>query len=543
MRARGCARARERSRVSNSLVQVVGQAQDRLRKRNRKVPFFVFSLFFPSPVVAGRCFGYWLALFEAPAVLSHQRTQGRKAGTRVFQLALSLFSPSSPLYSPPRNMLVVQSSVRAALAATSSLVVQAARASSSKAAASSVFAGTVMAPPDPILGINVAFLADTSKDKINLGVGAYRDDHGKPYLLRAVTMAEKKFDANLDHEYLPIGGLASFNNAARALAFGDNCTASKEKRVVTVQSLSGTGALSMGFKLLKHEYPNKSVPVLVPNPTWGNHPSILKDLGFGVAQYRYYNEKTNGLDIEGMLASLSAAPDRSMVLLHACAHNPTGVDPSLDQWRSISAVLKAKGHFPIVDMAYQGFASGDLDADAAPLRLLVADGHELMAMQSFAKNMGLYGQRVGALSILCKDAETTARLESQLKIHVRTAYSNPPIHGARLASMILNDPKIRAVWMTELKEMSGRIISMRKALRGALEELRSPHSWRHITDQIGMFCYTGMSEAHVKRLRDEFHVYLTTNGRISVAGVTSKNVQRLAHAMHEVTKSGKLRGQ
>lgn len=274
----------------------------------------------------------------------------------------------------------------------------------------------------------------------------------------------------------------------------------------------------------------------MPSPTWGNHTPIAVDSGFKVGSYRYFDPKTNGLDFAGMKADLSSAPAGSVVLLHACAHNPTGVDPTQEQWRELSQLLLQKGHFVFFDMAYQGFASGDPDRDAFALRHFVADGHLPMVAQSYAKNFGLYGERVGALSIVCRDAEEKARVDSRVKIVVRPMYSNPPIHGARIVSTILQDVGLKSLWLSEVKLMADRIIAMRSALKAELERLGSARDWSHITDQIGMFCFTGLKPEQVECLTKEHHVYLTKDGRISIAGITPANVAYLANAMHAVTK-------
>lgn len=252
--------------------------------------------------------------------------------------------------------------------------------------------------------------------------------------------------------------------------------------------------------------------------------------------YRYYDNKNIALDFDGLVEDLRKAEDGSAVLLHACAHNPTGVDPTPEQWRALSNVFKEKGHFPFFDMAYQGFASGDTNKDAYAVRYFVEQGHQIALCQSFAKNMGLYGERAGLFSLVTESAEEVQRVDSQLKIIIRPLYSNPPIHGARIASEILTDPTLKSQWLEEVKLMANRIISMRALLKKNLEDLGSKHDWSHVTSQIGMFCYTGLTGEQVDRLAKEYSVYLTRNGRISIAGITSSNVGRLAEAIHAVTK-------
>jgi len=276
--------------------------------------------------------------------------------------------------------------------------------------------------------------------------------------------------------------------------------------------------------------------VYVPNPTWGNHTVLYKDAGMEVKTYKYYDEKTCGLDFAGMTSDLKSIPNSSIVLLHACAHNPTGVDPSSEQWKELSAIAKAKGHFLFLDLAYQGFASGDPDKDAFPVRQLVADGHLIGVSQSFAKNFGLYGERIGAVSFVAGDAAEADRIESQLKILVRPMYSNPPIYGARVVAEVLGSPELSALWRTEVKKMADRVIGMRQALVDQLKAHGSKRDWSHITNQIGMFCYTGIKPEQVDALASEHHVYLTRNGRISIAGITPKNVGHLAKSIVSVTK-------
>lgn len=393
-----------------------------------------------------------------------------------------------------------------------------------------------MGPPDPILGVSEAFKKDTNPKKINLGVGAYRDDQGKPYVLPSVRKAEERMiEQKLDKEYTTIAGIAEFCQAAAKLAFGDNSIVIKDGLNATAQGISGTGSLTIGAFFLRDFFKGNK-EIYMPTPTWGNHIPLFKRAGFTVKQYRYYDPKTCGFDFNGALQDLAKIPEQSVILLHACAHNPTGVDPKPEQWKEISKVIKNRNLFPFIDMAYQGFASGDCDRDATALRQFVDDGHQLALAQSFAKNMGLYGERVGAFSMVCSSKEEAQRVMSQMKIIIRPTYSNPPIHGARIATMVLNDPELRKEWLKDVKGMADRIIGMRQRLRDGLKREGSTRNWQHITDQIGMFCYTGMNQEQVERLIKEFSVYLTKDGRISVAGVSSNNVDYLAHAMHQVTK-------
>ncbi|GKT86504.1 LOW QUALITY PROTEIN: aspartate aminotransferase [Colletotrichum tofieldiae] len=330
-------------------------------------------------------------------------------------------------------------------------------------------------------GITEAFKADKFDGKINLGVGAYRDDQGKPYVLPSVRTAEEKVvAAKLNKEY---AGITGFTKSAAVLAYGADSSALD--RLAITQSISGTGALRIGGAFLARFYPGAK-NIYIPTPSWANHGAVFTDAGLTVNKYRYYDQKTIGLDFEGMLADIKAAPKGSIFLFHACAHNPTG-------WREISDAVKASGHYSFFDMAYQGFASGNTDTDAFAVRHFVKEGHNICLAQSFAKNMGLYGERVGAFSIVAQDAEERKRLDSQIKILVRPLYSNPPVHGARIASTILNDAALNQQWLGEVKGMADRIITMRALLKENLEKLGSAHDWSHITSQIGMFAYTGLT--------------------------------------------------
>jgi aspartate aminotransferase len=349
-------------------------------------------------------------------------------------------------------------------------------------------------------------------------------------------------DPEANHEYLPIAGLASLTSKAADLLLGNSAPAVAEKRVASVQTISGTGAVHLGALFLAKFYKINGAnrTVYLSNPTWANHHQIFTNVGLPIASYPYFNKETKGLDIDGMKAALAEAPDGSVILLHACAHNPTGVDPSLEQWGEIASLMKAKGHFPFFDTAYQGFASGDLDRDAGAIRLFVQMGFELVIAQSFAKNFGLYGERAGCFHYVAapspEAAEITTRVASQLAILQRSEISNPPLYGARIASIVLNDPALFAEWQENLRTMSGRIIDMRKKLRGKLEELGTPGQWNHITDQIGMFSFTGLSEAQVLKLRSDYHIYMTKNGRISMAGLNSRNVDYVATAVDRVVR-------
>ncbi|KAL4390460.1 hypothetical protein HN51_011373 [Arachis hypogaea] len=400
---------------------------------------------------------------------------------------------------------------------------------------SSWFRSIEPAPKDPILGVTEAFLADQSPNKVNVGVGAYRDDNGKPVVLECVREAERRIAGSQFMEYLPIGGSIKMVEESLKLAYGENSEFIKDKRIGAVQALSGTGACRL-FAAFQHRFhPNSQI--YIPVPTWANHHNIWRDAGVPMKTFRYYHPETRGLDFSGLMEDIKNAPDGSFFLLHACAHNPTGVDPSEEQWREISSLIKIKGHFPFFDMAYQGFASGDPERDAKAIRIFLEDGHLIGLAQSYAKNMGLYGQRVGCLSVLCEDEKQAVAVKSQLQLLARPMYSNPPVHGALIVSTVLGDPELKNLWLKEVKVMADRIIGMRATLRENLEKLGSPLPWQHITNQIGMFCYSGLTPEQVDRMTNEFHIYMTRNGRISMAGLNTGNVGYVANAIHEVTKS------
>ncbi|XP_037808028.1 aspartate aminotransferase, mitochondrial [Lucilia sericata] len=398
------------------------------------------------------------------------------------------------------------------------------------------FDGVKMGPPDAILGVTEAFKRDSNPQRINLGVGAYRDDNGNPWVLPSVHKAEQRVIAKkLNKEYATILGIPEFYNKAIELALGKDSQVLHEKRNATTQGISGTGSLRIGSAFLSKFWEGNR-EIYVPNPTWGNHIPIFEHAGMPVKKYRYYDPNTCGLDFKGCLDDISKIPPKSIIMLHACAHNPTGVDPTKEQWLELSKLIKQKDLYPFFDMAYQGFASGDVDHDAQAIRIFESEGHQYCLSQSFAKNMGLYGERAGTFTVACANKEETDRVTSQIKILIRALYSNPPIHGARIVAEILNDEPLRAEWLKDVKVMADRIIGVRDKLKSNLIKNGSTKSWDHITNQIGMFCYTGMKPEQVERLAKEFSIYLTKDGRISMAGVTSKNVEYLAKAMHEVTK-------
>ncbi|KAE8056592.1 hypothetical protein FH972_013348 [Carpinus fangiana] len=398
--------------------------------------------------------------------------------------------------------------------------------------ADSVFAHVVRAPEDPILGVTVAYNKDPSPVKLNLGVGAYRTEEGKPLVLNVVRRAEQQIvnDRARVKEYLPIVGLADFNKLSAKLILGADSPAIQENRVTTVECLSGTGSLRVGGEFLARHYHQRTI--YIPQPTWGNHPKVFTMAGLSVKTYRYYDPATRGLNFQGLLEDLGSAPSGAIVLLHACAHNPTGVDPTVQQWEQIRQLMRSKALLPFFDSAYQGFASGSLDADAQSVRMFVADGGECLVAQSYAKNMGLYGERVGALSIVCKTADVASRVESQVKLVIRPMYSNPPIHGASIVATILKDRDMYNEWTIELKAMADRIISMRHQLFDALRAKGTPGDWSHIIKQIGMFTFTGLNSEQVAFMTREYHIYMTSDGRISMAGLSTRTIPHLTDAIH-----------
>uniref|UniRef100_A0A1I8NTU3 Aspartate aminotransferase, cytoplasmic n=1 Tax=Stomoxys calcitrans TaxID=35570 RepID=A0A1I8NTU3_STOCA len=398
---------------------------------------------------------------------------------------------------------------------------------------SSIFAGVEQGPAIEVFALNRAFQEDTNPKKANLGVGAYRTSEGKPWVLPVVRKTEIKIasDESINHEYLPVLGAEAFTKAATTLLLGDDSPALKENKAFGVQTLSGTGALRVGAEFLRRQM-NRKV-FYYSDPTWENHHKVFMDSGFEHANtYRYWEQSKRVLDIDGMLEDLEKAPAGAVIILHACAHNPTGCDPTQEQWVKIADLMERKKLFPFFDSAYQGFASGDPDYDAWAVRYFVKRGFEIFCSQSFAKNFGLYCERVGNLTIVCNTTEHKAAVQSQFTLLIRGMYSNPPAYGSRIVSTVLNNADLRKEWMDCIKTMSGRIIKMRQALRSRLEELKTPGTWNHITQQIGMFSYTGLNEKQVRILIDEYHIYLLKTGRINMCGLNENNVNYVAEAIN-----------
>ena len=395
----------------------------------------------------------------------------------------------------------------------------------------SMFTGVQMAPRDPILGLNEQFAADSNPHKVNLGVGVYFDDNGKLPLLQCVQQAEKAMmDKPTARGYLPIDGIAAYDSAVKGLVFGTESEPVKSGRVATVQGLGGTGGLKIGADFLKKLLP--TAKVMISDPSWENHRALFTQAGFTVETYAYYDADKRGVNFEGMLASLKAAPAGTIVVLHACCHNPTGYDITSAQWDQVVQVVKAQGLTAFLDMAYQGFGHG-IQEDGAVVAKFVAAGLNFLVSTSFSKSFSLYGERVGALSVLCADKEEADRVLSQLKIVIRTNYSNPPTHGGAVVAAVLSNPELRALWEKELGEMRVRIKDMRQKLVDGLKAAGVQQDMGFITDQIGMFSYSGLNKDQMVRLRTEFGVYGTDTGRMCVAALNSKNI---AHVCASIAK-------
>ncbi len=396
----------------------------------------------------------------------------------------------------------------------------------------SLFSAVEMAPRDPILGLNEQYNADTNPKKVNLGVGVYFDDNGKLPLLQCVQAAEQKMmQKPTARGYLPIDGIVAYDNAVKALVFGADSEPVKSGRVATVQAIGGTGGLKIGADFLKKLSPNAKV--LISDPSWENHRALFTNAGFEVGTYAYYDAERRGVNFDGMLASLKAAAPGTIVVLHACCHNPTGYDITAAQWDQVIEVLKAGKLTPFLDMAYQGFGHG-IAEDGAVIGKFVASGMNFFVSTSFSKSFSLYGERVGGLSVLCQDKEEAGRVLSQLKIVIRTNYSNPPTHGGAVVAAVLNDPELRALWEKELGEMRVRIKAMRQKLVDGLKAAGVKQDMSFITTQIGMFSYSGLSKAQMVRLRDEFGVYGTDTGRMCVAALNSQNIDYVCASIAKV---------
>lgn len=396
----------------------------------------------------------------------------------------------------------------------------------------SLFSAIEMAPRDPILGITEAFNADKNPNKVNLGVGVYYDDNGKVPLLDCVRKAEAQLmEKPTPRSYLPIDGLAAYDKAVQELVFGADSAVVQEKRAVTVQALGGTGALKIGADFLKRFSPNSQV--WISDPSWENHRALFEAAGFVVNNYPYYDAATRGVNFSGMLNALKEMPAGSIVLLHACCHNPTGADLTQEQWTEVISVVSQRGLVPFLDMAYQGFGDG-IEEDGKVVRRFAETGGPLLVSNSFSKSFSLYGERVGALSIAAVSAEEAGRVLSQLKRVVRTNYSNPPIHGGQVVASTLSSPELRKLWEDELAGMRVRIREMRQALVEKLKDKAPGQDFDFVIKQRGMFSYSGLTKDQVARLRDEYSIYAVDTGRICVAALNSKNIDAVVDAIAKV---------
>ena len=396
----------------------------------------------------------------------------------------------------------------------------------------SLFSAVEMAPRDPILGLNEAFNADTRTSKVNLGVGVYCNEEGRIPLLRAVVEAETiRVAQHASRGYLPIDGIAAYDQAVQKLLFGAESPLLAAGRVITTQAVGGTGALKIGADFLKQLQPG--AVVAISDPSWENHRALFEAAGFPVQNYRYYDAASHDVNRSGMLEDLNALPAGSIVVLHACCHNPTGVDLTPADWQNVLDVVKAKGLIPFLDMAYQGFGDG-IDEDAAAVRLFAESGLSFFVSSSFSKSFSLYGERVGALSIITESRDESARVLSQVKRVIRTNYSNPPTHGASIVAAVLNSPELRAMWEDELAEMRLRIRGMRLQMVELLAKKAPGHDFSFVARQRGMFSYSGLTVEQVARLRSEFGIYALDTGRICVASLNQRNIEVVTDAIVQV---------
>jgi aromatic-amino-acid transaminase len=385
---------------------------------------------------------------------------------------------------------------------------------------------------DPILALVEVFAADPRPHKVNLGIGIYFDEDGRIPVLDSVRRAEKRVvDAALAKSYLPIEGAANFRAAVQSLLFGPEHEAVRSGRVATLQAVGSSGGLKVGADFLRRWFPDSAV--WVSDPTWDNHRAMFEGAGIAVHSYPYYDAASGGVRFDAMLDALRALPPRSVVLLHACCHNPTGVDLSRAQWDVLVPLLVERGLIPYLDLAYQGFGDG-IEEDAHAVRALADAGAAFFVANSFSKSMSVYGERCGALSVVCPDSKQAEHVLGQLKFAVRRNYSSPPIHGGQIVAHVLADADLRPLWEHELAAMRTRILQMRKALHGVIGAKVPQRDFGYFLSQRGMFSYTGLSAAQVDRLREEFAVYLVRSGRICVAGLNNANVERTASAMAAV---------
>ncbi|MCS4533069.1 amino acid aminotransferase [Neisseria montereyensis] len=388
------------------------------------------------------------------------------------------------------------------------------------------------APADPILGLGEAFKADTRSGKVNLGIGVYKDAQGKTPIVKAVKEAEKRLLETEDTKnYLTIDGVAEYNAQTQKLLFGADSEIIANKRAKTAQSLGGTGALRVAAEFIKRQTESKNI--WISGPTWPNHNAIFKAVGVNIRDYRYYDKNSHGLDWDGLIEDLSQAGEGDVVLLHGCCHNPTGIDPTPEQWDTLAKMSAEKGWLPLFDFAYQGFANG-LEEDAYGLRAFAKVKKELLVASSYSKNFGMYNERVGAFTLVAADEETANRAFSQVKIIIRTLYSNPASHGGNTIALVLKDEALKAQWIAELDEMRSRIKEMRQKFVDMLKEYGAKQDFDFIVKQNGMFSFSGLTPEQVDRLKDEFAIYAVRSGRINVAGITEDNIRYLCESIVKV---------
>ncbi|KAG0683760.1 Aspartate aminotransferase, cytoplasmic [Pichia californica] len=405
-------------------------------------------------------------------------------------------------------------------------------------------------PPDPMFGLKARYVKDTRENKVDLGIGAYRDDNGKPWILPSVKLAENLIlnSKDYNHEYLPINGLPEFTSSAAKVILGNDSKAITEDRLISTQTLSGTGALHVAGLFIReyfksNDQSDNTLPLIyMSNPTWANHFQLFELLGFKTATYPYWNSNSKSLDLDGFLNSIKNAPKGSVFVLHATAHNPTGLDPTTDQWKQILNLISENNHLPLFDSAYQGFSSGSLEKDAWAVREGVNNNNYkfpgILICQSFAKNVGMYGERIGAVHVVLN--EHNSILNNAVKSHlakiIRSEISNPPGYGAKIVAKILNTPEIYLQWEKDLITMSSRINRMRQELVSELQRLQTPGTWNHITEQQGMFSFTGLNPEQVSKLENDHGIYLLGSGRASVAGLNPSNVKYVAQSIDKVVR-------
>ena len=395
-----------------------------------------------------------------------------------------------------------------------------------------MFEKITAAPADPILGLGEAFKSETRSNKINLGIGVYKDAKGNTPIVKAVKEAERRLlEQENTKNYLPIDGVADFNARTKELLFGANSDIVKNNRARTVQSLGGTGALRIAAEFVKRQ--TNSQNVWISTPTWPNHNAIFKAVGINIREYRYYDAERKALDWDNLIADLSQAGEGDVVLLHGCCHNPTGIDPTPQQWDKLAEMSAQKGWLPLFDFAYQGFAHG-LEEDAYCLRAFAINHKELLVASSFSKNFGLYNERVGAFTVVAENSDIAATALTQVKVIIRTLYSNPSSHGANTVALVLNDAKLRQDWENELTEMRDRIKKMRHRFVELLKEYGAQQDFSFIINQNGMFSFSGLTAEQVDRLKEEFAIYAVRSGRINVAGITEDNIRYLCESIVKV---------